>query len=799
MKKLIQLTVIVFFSILAVSCACLGPVPRSEVAFPAAAQPPAGLLPGRVPQFIVFGSDDNGYSGLEDPGATGGLHFLSELFSGLRNPAGSGNPLTFDSSVPHYSFYVNTYYISPAAEKSAYASAEMENPVYVRRAWKEAMDNGHEIGVHTHSHPHGNQFSQSQWQNEIQRCIDVLGQPFAAGETPEMPARETGLGVDRGQLAGFRTPFLEYNDNTLQAVRRLGFLYDCSLEEGTQPDQNGGNFLWPYRLDYGSPGNSPLIGRHPGLWEIPVYVFIVPPDSECERYGVAPGLRAALRERQNYFDPAAGKITGMDWNLWCEFAMTPAEFLATLKYTLDLRLNGNRCPLTVGLHSELYSDKQDTKGLNATVPERRAALREWFTYILRLPQVRLVNHKELLNWLERPEPIATAARPQAAAKEMLIGAKIYEYKQDFAGLFAAWQRLGINTAFVSVELAGNRAFMDMARDRNVSVFVILPVFYNPEALAKDPGLFAVTGHGLPAKDDWVEFVCPRRPEYRSQRLEYIRRLIRECRPDGISIDFIRYFAFWEMIYPDARLDPLRNTCFCPYCLQAFQQECKVNIPARLPDTPAKAEWILKNHLPAWSQWKRGTVTAMVRDIAAVARQEKPGIKLNVHLVPWRKDDFGGAMGSVVSQDIAAIGPLVDYLSPMCYAHMVKQTPDWIHSVVQDVQNQAANPVPQGDGGTSARPVPQGDGGMSARPVPQGDGGTSARPVIPSIQVKEDYIKEVLTPVQFSDYLKAALAPPSQGVVFWSWETLAADDAKMEIAHSLLAGLGASQELVTGKK
>ena len=162
----------------------MGPAPRSEAAFPAAAQPPAGLLPEQVPQFIVFGSDDNGYSGLEGSGASGGLHFLTELFSGLRNPAGSGNPRTFDASAPHYSFYVNTYYITPTPRsKSAYDSAEMENPVYVKRAWKEAMDNGHEIGVHTHSHPHGKEFSRRQWQKEIQRCIDILGLPYAAGES----------------------------------------------------------------------------------------------------------------------------------------------------------------------------------------------------------------------------------------------------------------------------------------------------------------------------------------------------------------------------------------------------------------------------------------------------------------------------------------------------------------------------------------------------------------------------------------------------------------------------------------
>jgi hypothetical protein len=342
--------------------------------------------------------------------------------------------------------------------------------------------------------------------------------------------------------------------------------------------------------------------------------------------------------------------------------------------------------------------------------------------------------------------------PAPADNKIMVGVKLYEYKEDFAGLFAEWKEMGINTAFVSVELAGTPAFMKLARGQGVAVFIILPVFYNPEALAKDPGLYAITGYGQPAKLDWVEFVCPQRPEFRRQRLDYIRELIRNCQPDGISIDFIRYFAFWEMVYPDAKLDPLQNTCFCPYCLQAFQKECRLTIPKQLTETRAKAEWILKKHLPVWAKWKRATITSMVRDIAAAARQEKNTIKLNVHLVPWRQKDFNGAMRTVVSQDITAIGPLVDYLSPMCYAHMVKQTADWTHSVVRDIHRLAANPV------------------------------------IPSIQVKEDYITETLTPGQFSNYLKEALKPPSRGVVFWSWETLATDAAKKEIARSLIISL-----------
>ena len=366
--------------------------------------PPAGLSPRQVPLFVVFGSDDNGASGLGDSGAAGGMHFLTVLFAGRHNPAGTGNSATFDGTPLHYSFYVNTTYIAPNPETSAYGVGAREDPVWVRRAWREAVEAGHEIGNHTHSHPHGREMSASQWEDEIRRCAEILGQPYAADEAATSSRLPTGLGVAAGELLGFRTPFLEYSDATLAAVANQGFAYDCSLEEGTEADQDGRNFVWPYRLDHGSPGN-PSIGPHTGLWEIPVYVFIVPPDEACERFGVAPGLRARLKARQDYFDPKAGKITGMDWNLWCEYAMTPAEFLATIKYTLELRLAGNRCPLTIGLHSELYSDRQNAAGCNAAPAQRRAALEDLVNDLQEHDTVRIVSAKELLRWLQHPVPL----------------------------------------------------------------------------------------------------------------------------------------------------------------------------------------------------------------------------------------------------------------------------------------------------------------------------------------------------------------------------------------------------------
>jgi hypothetical protein len=359
------------------------------------------LTTEEVPLFVCFGSDDNGYSGVPGSGAAGGLHFLTELFAGRHNPPGAGHAATFDGAPLHYSFYVNTRYIISEGGASRYGEASREQAVWVRRAWKEAVEAGHEIGNHTHSHPHGREFKVSQWEAEMRRCTEILGLPYAAGE---VASSQAGLGVTRTRLSGFRTPFLEYADATLTAAQNQGFAYDCSLEEGTQDDQDGRNFVWPYQLDRGSPAN-PSIGPHRGLWEIPVYVFIVPPDSACSRLGVPPGLREALKARQPYFETASGKITGMDWNLWCEYRMTPAEFLATIRYTLELRVRGNRAPLTIGVHSELYSDRQPAGECAGSAAERRTALADLVRDLQEREFVRIVSARELLQWLRHPAPL----------------------------------------------------------------------------------------------------------------------------------------------------------------------------------------------------------------------------------------------------------------------------------------------------------------------------------------------------------------------------------------------------------
>ena len=113
--------------------------------------------------------------------------------------------------------------------------------------------------------------------------------------------------------------------------------------------------------------------------------------------------------------------------------------------------------------------------------------------------------------------------------------------------------------------------------RDISVFIIFPVFQNPELLKQDSSMFAITSKGLKAKDDWVEFVCPSRVTYRKTKVDELSGIIRSLDPDGISIDFIRQFVFWEMIWPDRDPETIDRACYCDSCLAGFTAQIGVAI------------------------------------------------------------------------------------------------------------------------------------------------------------------------------------------------------------------------------
>jgi hypothetical protein len=331
-----------------------------------------------------------------------------------------------------------------------------------------------------------------------------------------------------------------------------------------------------------------------------------------------------------------------------------------------------------------------------------------------------------------------------ASRHLIIGVKIYDHDGKLEDLFVQLTSAGINTLFVSPQLARKPGFKTLASDYEMPVYLIIPTFYNPEALEKDNSLYAITSDGRKAVDDWVEFICPNQKEYRNKHLNDLQSLVRELSPEGISLDFIRYFVYWEKVFPDQAIRHLPQTCFDDTCLAVFSEKYNIQFPEEVDSRVEKANYILSDHLDTWTRFKVHVITSYVNEIIGSLHEVDSTLKINLHFVPWRDTDFDGAIRKIAGQDAGELGPLVNFISPMCYSHMVKQPPEWVHQVVTNLNNQAAGQI------------------------------------LPSIQVGQAYRQQPFSSESFRIALKAAIEPPSNGVIFWSWEALEKDPAKLEI-------------------
>ena len=368
------------------------------------ASPPGGLAVSDAPMFVTIGFDDNGYSGLAPDGGLGeGFAWATNFFRDLVNPGQLGDG-TYGGEPARVTFFMT----------SVYATTWMsESPTFVKRAWRVALEDGHEIGNHTELHHDGKQQDFAWWFSQIQICNDALALPFDPNEPDTSADATKGIGIAPAEILGFRTPFLKFNDNTFAALMSedFYFLYDASLQEGWQPDQDGTDYLWPYTLDNGSPGHETMVSNEPsvnlpitnrpGLWELPLHALIVPPPELAADYGVPATIRADIQSRMSWFDTGAGKITALDYNMWVLAKMYKEEFLATLKYTFDLRMQGNRAPMMLGMHTDEYSSKYAFPP-NTSATERQWAIEEFIKYVLTHEDARVVPYRDIMGWMQSP-------------------------------------------------------------------------------------------------------------------------------------------------------------------------------------------------------------------------------------------------------------------------------------------------------------------------------------------------------------------------------------------------------------
>ncbi len=338
-----------------------------------------------VPMFISLGFDDNG---IADKKGKGGATWIYNYLHDKKNSVGSGNVSTFDGSSMRAAFYLTAKY----GNEWVY-----EDFPAVRELWRKLYLDGHEMGNHSSFHImkveeegpgnwvctnfDGRAYTKKEWlEKEVAPCQELLTKPYSKKDV------KLGIGIEKSDIKGWRTPRLEWNDSIFAVLKDEQFLYDCSME--LEPEGNGTMFWWPHTLHKGSPAHNE-VGKHSGLWEMPAYRFVIPP---------------TLREQTG-----DSIMTGLDYNVWAPKdwdgkELTGPQFTEILKYTLDQRMKGNRAPLLIGLHSDMYASEKDSEcPATGSARNRQKAIEDFIDYATQTyPEVRIVTPSQIIDWMRKP-------------------------------------------------------------------------------------------------------------------------------------------------------------------------------------------------------------------------------------------------------------------------------------------------------------------------------------------------------------------------------------------------------------
>jgi hypothetical protein len=190
----------------------------------------------------------------------------------------------------------------------------------------------------------------------------------------------------RAAVRGYRAAQDALNPAMYEAIKQMGYDYGNSSTTNHSTNQPA---WWPGMLDDGWPGGPTWddrdFGGTAGIWEVP-QTYSEGSSRYCEK---------------DWFLPPAS-VDGAAWR-------------ADMQATFTKLYNGNRAPLSLCLHSQEWGPANalafgGTAEMNASIVERQKAMNDFLDWLLsgQFPDVRIVTHSQLLDWMKSPVPLRAA-------------------------------------------------------------------------------------------------------------------------------------------------------------------------------------------------------------------------------------------------------------------------------------------------------------------------------------------------------------------------------------------------------
>ncbi|HET7092150.1 MAG TPA: hypothetical protein VFI22_01700, partial [Thermomicrobiales bacterium] len=235
----------------------------------------------------------------------------------------------------------------------------------------------------------------------------------------------------------------------------------------------------------------------------------------------------------------------------------------------------------------------------------------------------------------------------------------------------------------------DRVWTEALRDAGLRVYQTTATFFDPPALARFPAARPIDANGAPAAGfDWYHGACPTDDAWLAWKIDRIRRVVDELRPDGYFLSFTRFPGFWENWTPDYRFTNADRFCFCPRCRARFAAETGIELPAG--DAATQARVILDHHHEAWTDWRCDQVVSAIARISAAASEIVADLPIMLNTLAFPARDFAGlnARREIAAQDLTRLSAVVDRFELMTYLQILRRSPDWLDSVVADARRLA---------------------------------------------------------------------------------------------------------------
>lgn len=264
----------------------------------------------------------------------------------------------------------------------------------------------------------------------------------------------------------------------------------------------------------------------------------------------------------------------------------------------------------------------------------------------------------------------------------ILGAKVYRGGRNPQELIGLARNLGVNALFVGDELARSGDFRAQCAKAGLRYFLIARTFNDPEAAAGDSTLVSVDRTGKPARRNGDVMICPSRADFRQKKMQRIKAEIERLRPDGLTLDYFRYFIYWEGIDPQRGPENFPAYCFDASCVSEFLRSTKLRLSTGVPrdSGPVPRElsdevWF--HHRDEWYRWRTRRMAENAREFTEFLRKNFPALPIVLHAVPWSRNEFDGAREKIVGQDLQLLVPYFDYVSPMEYSALTRRTSGWV--------------------------------------------------------------------------------------------------------------------------